>query len=102
MVKFRVQTRTGTVHNIEVQQDFTLMEALRHAGFDEVLAICGGQASCGTCHVHLEAVPGFMCKPSSPDEEGLLEGLEDVESNSRLSCQIMVSSDLEGAVVKIV
>lgn len=78
----------GTVQNIAVPAGLTLMEALRLAQDDAVLALCGGNCSCGTCHVligpdFLDALPDMQI-----DEEEMLEAVEERCANSRLACQL--------------
>ncbi len=77
------------------------MEVIRDAGFDELLALCGGCCSCATCHVHI--APDYMDKLSamSEDENDLLDSSEHRDDNSRLSCQIPITGELEGLKVTI-
>jgi 2Fe-2S ferredoxin len=64
------------------------MEAIRAAGIDELLAMCGGCCSCATCHVYVD--PGFMAllPEISGDENALLDSSTHRHDNSRLSCQL--------------
>ena len=57
MPELNVITRDGTKHAIQASSDGNVMEAIRDAGFDELLALCGGCCSCATCHVHVD--PAF-------------------------------------------
>ena len=72
-----------------------LMEALRDAGFDDLLAMCGGACACATCHVYVDD-PARLAglAPMKPDEDGLLEGCDERRPNSRLSCQIRMNETL--------
>jgi ferredoxin, 2Fe-2S len=77
----------------------SVMENLRLAGFDEILAICGGNCACGTCHVYIEAGPPLP--PASEDETDLLDCSVHCTDRSRLSCQIPFDDGLDGLVVRI-
>jgi 2Fe-2S ferredoxin len=78
------------------------MENIRNAGFDELLAMCGGCLSCATCHVYVEQLPGRASLPvASIDETELLEGSDYRLENSRLSCQISFDETLSGIVIGI-
>ncbi|QJU58167.1 2Fe-2S iron-sulfur cluster binding domain-containing protein [Sphingomonas sp. AP4-R1] len=72
------------------------METIRGAGIDEILAICGGCCSCATCHVYVDA-SNDIATQASEDEEELLNASSSRRPNSRLSCQIMVTNELDGA-----
>ena len=95
MAKLIVVTRDGTEHEIEGDTSLTVMENIRDAGFDELLALCGGCCSCATCHVHIEG------GDKSADENDLLDSTTDRDGNSRLSCQIPFSDALDGLRVRI-
>lgn len=101
MAKLIVTTRDGTEHEIEAEAGLSVMEIIRDAGFDELLALCGGCCSCATCHVHVD--PAFSAKidPMGEDENDLLESSDHRDETSRLSCQIPFSDALDGLRVTI-
>lgn len=101
MTKITVVTRNGDKSEIEAENGLSLMEVIRDNGFDEMLALCGGCCSCATCHVHID--PAFKDKvsPIEEDENDLLESSDHRDENSRLSCQLTVSDDIEGLIVTI-
>lgn len=101
MIVLNIQDRAGTVKSIEVSPTGTLMEAIRDNGFDDLLALCGGCCSCATCHVIV--YDGFEDRlPAiSNDESDLLDSSEHRSATSRLSCQIELSSELDGMHVAI-
>ncbi|MFA7596950.1 MAG: 2Fe-2S iron-sulfur cluster-binding protein [Novosphingobium sp.] len=74
----------------------SLMEAIREAEPDGVAALCGGNCSCGTCHVYVDRL--FM--PQLPEieieEEELLSGIENSAEQSRLSCQLSYEAVPDG------
>lgn len=91
-----VADHSGTERTIEVQEGRTLMEVIRDAGFDEMLALCGGCCSCATCHVHID--PAFLSRAGaiSEDENDLLDSSSARDAFSRLSCQVRLTSVLDG------
>src|SRR3546814_6157210 len=82
IAKLIVVTRDGTEHEIEGDTSLTVMENIRDAGFDELLALCGGCCSCATCHVHVEAGNGDAIPAMSEDEKDLLEDRKRTSLNS--------------------
>ena len=74
----------------------TVMETAIKNGIPGIDANCGGACACATCHVYV--AKAFLEKVGSPEssEHALLDLAEDVQPNSRLSCQITLSQDLEG------
>lgn len=101
MAKMIVVTRDGTEHEIEGDTSLTVMENIRDAGFDELLALCGGCCSCATCHVHVEAGASAELSAMSEDENDLLDSTTHRDHSSRLSCQILFSDALNGLRVRI-
>lgn len=85
----------GNEHSLEATPGFSLMEIIRDAGLD-IEAICGGCCACATCHCYISE--NWLSKISSPDddEESMLDQAFDIQKNSRLSCQIPFSEDLDG------
>jgi ferredoxin, 2Fe-2S len=96
MAKLIVVKRDGSEESIEAQAGLSVMEVIRDAGFDELLALCGGCCSCATCHIHVD--PEFASKvpPMSEDENDLLDSSDHRDERSRLSCQIPFSADMDG------
>ena len=101
MPKITVVGRDGSERAIDAGEGMSVMENIRDNGFDELLALCGGCCSCATCHVYVD--PGFADKlpEMSEDEDDLLDSSNHRRENSRLSCQIIVSGDLDGLKVAI-
>jgi ferredoxin, 2Fe-2S len=91
----------GRRHEINAPIGITLMEAARQNGVQGILALCGGACACGTCHVYVDAawLPALGAREEM--EEGTLESAWQPRENSRLSCQIHVTADLEGLVVTV-
>ena len=101
MAKLIVTTRDGTEHEVEGQAGLSVMEIIRDAGFDELLALCGGCCSCATCHVHVDAAFADKVDPMGEDENDLLESSDHRDERSRLSCQIPFNDTLDGLKVTI-
>jgi 2Fe-2S ferredoxin len=93
--------RDGTPATVEAKPGVSLMETIRDNGFDELLALCGGCCSCATCHVHIDAATFARLPALSDDENDLLDSSDHRDAFSRLSCQVMVTPDLDGAKVTI-
>ena len=90
-----VTDRQGQRHSLEAVEGWRVMEILREWGLP-IEGICGGAAECGTCHGVIH--PDWVAKLYQPREEELLqlEELPGVETNSRLSGQILWSEELDG------
>ena len=101
MVKVTVKERSGQTHIIDCQKGLSLMENLRDNGVDDIMAICGGNCACGTCHVYVESDHLEELSELSGDEADLLDAIMSKEENSRLSCQIIVDERLEGLTVSV-
>jgi ferredoxin, 2Fe-2S len=96
MSKLTIVSRTGAEKEVEGQPGVSVMEIIRDAGFDEVLALCGGTCSCATCHVHIDELHFERLQPVSNDENDLLSGSDYRTTTSRLSCQIIWDDSLNG------
>ena len=101
MPKLIVVTRDGEEQEITGEAGLSVMEVIRDAGIDEILALCGGCCSCATCHVHVDPFFAEMVNPMSEDENDLLDSSADRDATSRLSCQIEFTDQLDGLKVKI-
>ncbi len=101
MPKLFIRTRDGEEREIEGESGLSLMEVIRDAGIDELLALCGGCCSCATCHVHVDPALADSLPPMSPDEDDLLDSSSDRNASSRLSCQIPFGPELDGLRVTI-
>ncbi len=101
MPTIHVTTRENEHREVAAETGKSLMENLRDGGIDDILALCGGNCSCATCHVHVAR--GWLDKlpPMSADEDDLLDSSDARQDNSRLSCQIPVSDALDGLEVTV-
>ncbi len=101
MITIQVTDTDGTSKEISFEENPSgnLMEVLTSQRFD-VPAICGGMASCGTCHItFLEGSEELEEKEE--DEEFMLDSLPNLTENSRLSCQLRLTKVLDGAKIQV-
>ncbi len=100
MTLLRVIDRDGKEHQVEGRTGLKVMETLRELDYG-VAAICGGMCSCATCHVYVD--PDWQARLPAPmsDERELLNELSQCQDNSRLSCQIEFTPELDGLRVTI-
>lgn len=77
------------------------MEAAVQHGVRGIVALCGGACACATCHVYVDAAWLGKLQPREDMEEGMLECAFEPGENSRLSCQIHVTAELDGLVVTV-
>jgi 2Fe-2S ferredoxin len=101
MARITIVGRDGREKSVEGRNGWSVMETIRDAGFDELLALCGGCCSCATCHVHVDEEWAKRLPAISADEDDLLDSSSFRQPNSRLSCQIELSDALEGLRVTI-
>ncbi|WP_374281917.1 2Fe-2S iron-sulfur cluster-binding protein [Novosphingobium sp.] len=101
MPKLVIVNRAGEEKAVDVASGLSVMEAIRDAGFDEMLALCGGCCSCATCHVVVDGTWADKLEPMSEDENDLLDSSDHREANSRLSCQLHINDALDGLKVRI-
>ena len=94
-MRIYVTDRDGKTHELEAIEGWRVMEIIKDHGLP-IKAECGGCAACATCHVYVD--PEWIDKlyPARDDEIDLLDTAPDVLENSRLSCQILMSEDLDG------
>jgi 2Fe-2S ferredoxin len=89
----------GTERTVEGSVGDSVMEAANSNDIPGIDADCGGACACATCHVYISE--DWMDVVGTPDdlETELLDVAEDVKNNSRLSCQVKVSEEMDGLIV---
>ena len=92
---------SGRTRVVEAPAGTTVMEAAIDNDVAGIVAECGGACSCATCHVYVD--PDWLAKLAPPDsqEDGMLDCVLDRRANSRLSCQIVLTDELDGLVVRV-
>jgi 2Fe-2S ferredoxin len=92
----------GTPHTIELDEGQSLMSGAVANGIPGIDADCGGSCACATCHVHVDEKWTAVVGPPASEAEGeLLQLAPDVRPDSRLSCQVRMSAELDGVVVHL-
>ena len=99
MAKITYIEHDGAEHVIDVKPGQSVMEGAVKNNIPGIDADCGGACACATCHVYVDAAWTDKTGTKSAMEESMLDFAENVEANSRLSCQIKVSDALDGLVV---
>lgn len=90
----------GLEQRIDATDGLSLMENAVAGGIDAIEAICGGNAYCGTCRVHVDPAWRAVTGEITEIEEPMIEASGDTDPGVRLSCQIMVTPELEGLLVR--
>jgi 2Fe-2S ferredoxin len=92
----------GTPHEVEVPAGVTVMEGARDNNIPGIEADCGGACACSTCHVYVDPAWVDRLPPREAMEEDMLDfAWEPDPERSRLTCQLRVSDDLDGLVVRM-
>ena len=91
----------GAIRDVEGEEGLTVMHAALEARIPGIDADCYGHCACATCHVYVEPEWKDKAGPRNPMEEDMLDFAFDVRESSRLSCQIKVSTALDGLRVKV-
>ena len=87
----------GAEEELSCEDGATLLEAVQIGGLDGLVAECGGNCACGTCHCYIEFVAeGALEEPSSEEDQMLDFVVTPREDNSRLACQIKITQALDG------
>ena len=101
MPKITYIEHDGKTHTIEVASGLSVMEGAVQNNIPGIDADCGGSMACATCHVYVNE-EWFNKLPKKEDgEEDMLDMAFEPKKNSRLSCQLMVSDQLDGLVVNL-
>ena len=91
----------GNAHEIEAEEGKSLMLNAIEQGVPGIDADCGGACACGTCHCFIDGEWQQSTGEVNPLEESMLGMRPDREDSSRLSCQIDVTPDMDGLVVRL-
>lgn len=100
MPKIKYIDEKGTERDVEVPAGWSVMEGAVKNLIPGIDADCGGACACATCHVYVDSAWLEKLPPKQDMEETMLDFAQDVQSNSRLSCQITVTTELDGMVVR--
>ena len=100
MAKITYIEHNGTPHEVEVAEGLTVMEGAVKNGIPGIDADCGGACACSTCHVYVDAAWVDKLPEKEAMEEDMLDFAYEPGETSRLTCQVKVTSDLDGLVVR--
>jgi ferredoxin, 2Fe-2S len=101
MAKITYVEFNGKEHVVDVKTGLSVMEGAVKNNIPGIDADCGGACACATCHVYVDQAWVDKTGSQSAMEESMLDFAENVEPNSRLSCQIKVTDELDGLVVRM-
>lgn len=101
MAKIKFITHGGETFEVDAETGTTVMEAAIKNSVPGIDAECGGACACATCHVYVDDAWKDKTGAAEAMEEDMLDFAFEVKSNSRLSCQIRVSDELDGLVINL-
>jgi 2Fe-2S ferredoxin len=101
MPKIKYVEHNGKEHEVEVPAGWSVMEGAVKNLIPGIDADCGGACACATCHVFVDQQWLDKLPKKDDMEVTMLDFAPEVEANSRLSCQIKVTSELEGLTVRM-
>lgn len=93
---------TGAAQIVQAEEGETLMHAATRNLVPGVIADCGGAGNCATCHGYVDDAWTDRIPPPSAEERDMIEnGCLDAQENSRLTCQIRVTAQIDGIVIRL-
>ena len=101
MAKITYIEHDGTEHTVDVASGLTVMEGALKNSVPGIDADCGGACACATCHVYVDTEWVEKTGTKEDMEQTMLDFAVDVEETSRLSCQIEVTDELDGLIVRL-
>ena len=99
MAKITYQTHDNKTHTVDVQRGLTVMEGAIQNDIPGIDADCGGGMACATCHVYVKEEWLSKLPKAEDGEQDMIDMAFEPKKNSRLSCQLIVSEDIDGLVV---
>ena len=101
MPKITYIEHSGKSHTIDVKKGLTVMEGAVQNNIPGIDADCGGSMACATCHVYVKEDWFNKIQDKSEGEDDMLDQAYEPKKNSRLSCQLIVSDELDGLIVNL-
>ena len=101
MAKITYIEHNGKSHTVDVQNGLTVMEGAVQNDIPGIDADCGGSMACATCHVYVKDDWFNKVPPKQNGEEDVLDQAFEPKKNSRLSCQMIISDELDGLIVDL-
>ena len=96
MAKITYINSNGSSKTIEVENGLSVMEGAIQKDIPGIDADCGGSMACATCHVYVEEIWFNKLPKAEEAEVDMIDMAYEPKKNSRLSCQIIVSDELDG------
>jgi ferredoxin, 2Fe-2S len=91
----------GGVYEVDSTTGESLMQIAQNNAIPEIIGDCGGSLSCGTCHVYIDEAWTDRLPPPAANEKDMVECAVNPRENSRLSCQVFMTDELDGIVVRL-
>jgi len=101
MPKIIYITTDGTRHEFEVDNGYSVMEGAINNDIEGIVAECGGACACATCHSYIDEAWLDKLPDMDDMEDSMLDAAFERKANSRLTCQLEVSEELDGLVVHV-
>jgi 2Fe-2S ferredoxin len=101
MAKITYIEFNGKEHVLEVASGLSVMQGAVANNVRGIIAECGGNCSCATCHVYVDEAWVDKVAKKSEGEDALLDAVCELQPNSRLACQIKVTDELNGLIVRM-
>ena len=101
MAKITFIENNGTSHTVDVAEGLTVMEGAVQNNIPGIDADCGGGMACATCHVYVKDEWFDKINKKSEGEDDMIDQAYEPKKSSRLSCQIQVSSEIDGLEVHL-
>ena len=101
MAKITYIENNGTSHTVDVAEGLTVMEGAVQNNIPGIDADCGGGMACATCHVYVKDEWFDKINKKSEGEDDMIDQAYEPKKNRRLSCQIQVSSEIDGLEVHL-
>ncbi len=90
-----------TRHEVEVENGYSIMEGAINNNIEGIVAECGGACACATCHSYVDEAWIGKVVPMDDMEDSMLDAAFERKDNSRLTCQIEMSDELDGIVIHV-
>jgi len=101
MAKVIYITTDGARHEVDVESGYSIMEGAINNNIDGIVAECGGACACATCHSYVDEAWLDKIPEMDDMEDSMLDAAFERKDNSRLTCQIEVSDELDGIVIHV-
>ena len=101
MAKITYIENNGKSHTVDVAEGLTVMEGAVQNNIPGIDADCGGGMACATCHVYVKDEWFDKINKKSEGEDDMIDQAYEPKKNSRLSCQILVSPEIDGLEVHL-